>query len=100
LVAATHGQAGRACRDGLTERFRLVGQVLGHERLLAILAAADVEEVDVGGQRLSKPDRVVLEADAAPGGAALENGHVAAVRIDVEVIRIQVAEDEFHAASQ
>ena len=52
LVAAADGEERRAGLDRLAERRRLAGEVVRDERLLAVLAAADVEEVDLAGRDL------------------------------------------------
>ena len=61
------------------------------ERLLAILAAADVEEVDLAGRdRVAEPDRAHVELVAARRGALREHGDVAAVGVDVQVVGIEM----------
>jgi hypothetical protein len=47
--------------------------------------------------RVAEVDRPVLEVDPPPGRAPLENGDVAPVRVDVEVVRVQVADDDLQA---
>ena len=47
LVAAAHSQHGRAAIDSGNDAVALRLQVLRNERLLTILAAADVEEIEV-----------------------------------------------------
>ena len=101
LVAAAHREErGAAADDRLDQRLRLRREVLRDEKLLAILPAADVVEVV-----LARPDRIVhaerrhVELVAPPGSAPLEDRDVAAVGIDVEVLRIEVADaDPAHAA--
>jgi hypothetical protein len=65
--------------------------------LLPILPAADVEEV-VGGEveRRADAHRLDVELVAARGGAALEDRDVAAVGVDVQVLRIQMADADDH----
>ena len=61
------------------------------QSLLAILAAADVEEVDLADRyRVAHPDRPHVELVAAQGGALREHGDVAAVGVDVQVVRIEM----------
>ena len=68
-------------------------QVLGAEALVAILAAAQVEEVvGVRVERLAEPAGGQLEADPAPRAAALEHEQVAAVGVDVHQVRIERAD--------
>ena len=67
-------------------------EVLGAERLVAVLAAAHVVEVvRVGVQRLAGLRPGELETDAAPLAAALQEEQVAAVGVDVHQVRIQRA---------
>src|SRR5215203_6047471 len=68
---------------------------------LPILSSSDVEEIVlVRTHRVAETDRPIVQLDAAPGSAPLEHGHVAAVGVDVEVVRIQMTENELQAASQ
>jgi hypothetical protein len=91
LVAAAHGKDGGARCDRRLQRLALrLHEVAGDQRLVAVLAAAHVEEVvRLGVDRLSRPGGRKLEADAAPLAAALEHRDVAAVGIDVHVVGIQ-----------
>ena len=95
LIAPAHGQEGGAGPGCLSQRRPERGELRCDQRLLAILAAADVEEVVLPvpnlGARAQGPH---LELIAAPGGPALEHGDVAAVGVDVEVIREQMADDQ------
>ena len=75
-------------------------QVLRHEHLVAILAAAD--EVEVGGlgvERLADAQRALLELEAAPLEPPPDDLDVAAVGVDREVLGIELAEHELHAAA-
>ena len=65
-------------------------QVLGHEPLVAILAAADVDQV-VGArvEGLAGAGRGVLEADPAPLAAPPQEDDVAAVGVDVHLVRVE-----------
>ena len=76
---------------------------VGHELLLAVLAAAEVEEVvGVGVDRLAQPGGGQLEAEPAPGAPPLQHQHVAAVGVDVHQVRIERADAQRllrHAAS-
>ena len=62
-----------------------------------VLTAADVVEIRVR-QRVADADADDLEGDAAPPAAVLEHGDIAAVGVDVQVFRIQVADADLHAA--
>ena len=75
-------------------------QVLGDEHLVAILAAAD--EVEVGGlgvERLADAQRSLLELEPAPLEAPPDHLDVAAVGVDREVLGVELAEHELHAAA-
>jgi hypothetical protein len=98
LVAAAHGEDHRAACGRLLQGLALLDQIGRHQRLLAVLAAAHVEEVVLARRdRVAEVDRPVLEADPAPGRASLQDGDVAAVRVDVEVVGVQVADDDLQA---
>src|SRR5919109_1019501 len=93
LIAAANGQAGGAVLHRLRERAALGGEIGCDERLLAVLAASDVEEIVLPwSDRFAEPDRPVVELDPAPGGAALEDGDVAPVGVDVQVLRIEMGD--------
>jgi hypothetical protein len=99
LVAAAdrehRGSAGRS----LEHTVALPRQILGHERLLAVLAAADVEEVVLAGNdRLTERNRAHLDVVSPPRGATDEDGDVAAVGVDVQVVRIEMPDRDLHAA--
>jgi hypothetical protein len=99
LVAAADGEHCGSTRERLFEGFRVRRKVRGDQSLLAILTAADVEEIVlIRIQPLTEADPAPLEADPAPGRPLGEYRHVPSIGIDVEVIRIQVANDDLHAA--
>ena len=52
LVAAANGEDSRAALDRLLHRVALRGEIRRDQRLLAILAAADVEQVVLAGDEL------------------------------------------------
>ena len=100
LVAAAHREHGRASRDGRMQRPAVALQILGHEHLVAILAAAD--QVEVGRrrvERLADSQRPLLQLEPSPLEAPPDHLDVAAVRVDREVLGIQLAEHELHAAA-
>ncbi len=100
LVPAAHGQQGGAVRERLVDALALVREVGGDERLLAVLAAADVEQVVLpGSQRLAHRHGTHLQLVAAPRRTPLQHRDVAAVGVDVEVVRVEMADDDLHAAS-
>src|SRR5262249_52311779 len=84
LVAAADGQHRGAVLHRGGDGIALAAQhVLGHESLVAVLAAADVDQVVLGGvEAVSGAGGRVAEADAAPLAATLEEDHVAPVRVD------------------
>ena len=98
LVAAADGQKGGACGVGVAERRPEGGQLGRDQLLLAVLAAADVEEIVLtGADRRAGAEGPDLELVAAPGRPGAQDRDVAAIRVDVEVIREKVADDElFH----
>src|SRR6266516_4064932 len=99
LVTAADGEEGSAVRDCRSEGFALRGQIRRDQGLLAVLAAADVEQVVRPKDDLvSDPERPNVQLEAPPGCPLRKDGQVAAVRVDVQVIRIQVTDDDLHAA--
>ena len=100
LVAAADREKGGVALDRRSQRVRLAGEVVGNELLLAVLTAADVVEVDLArGHRVAQPDRRDLELVAAPPRPLGEHGDVAAVGVDVQVVRIQMTDADSHAAA-
>ena len=78
---------------------RFDGQVGGDQGLLAILPAADVEQVVLAGTHfLTERDLAHIQLVSPPGCPPLEDGDVAAVGVDVEVVGIEVSDDYLHAA--
>src|SRR4051794_35639289 len=74
-------------------------QVGNDEALVPVLAAAEV--VDVGRrQGIAGAAGQEVEADAAPAATPVEHGHVAPVGIDVQMLRIEMADAELHCPSQ
>ena len=99
LVAAADGEHGGAARDRLVHGVGLRGEVDRDERLLAVLAAADVEQVvRARPQRVAHRDRLDVELVPAPRRAPREHGDVAAVGVDVQVVRVEVPDADLHAA--
>ena len=100
LVAAADREHGRSAVDRLVQRLRLPREILRDEQLLAVLAAADVVEVVLARHdRVAHPERGHLELVAAPGRPPREHRDVAAVGVDVQVVRIEVPDaDRRHCA--
>ena len=100
LIAAADGEQGGAAVERGADLLGAGGEVGGDERLLAVLAAADVEEVVLAGdEAVAEADRAHLELVAAPRRPPGEDRHVAAVGVDVQVVGIEVADDDLHAAA-
>ena len=100
LVAAADGEERRACLDGSTEIGAARCQVGRDQRLLAVLAAADVDEVEGPRlERISGLDRGHLERVPAQRRPTREDGDVAAVGVDVEVVRVEMGDADLHAVS-
>ena len=98
LVPAAHRQHHGAAVDGFGQRIRLRREIGRDQPLLAVLAAADIEEVDARRYRVGHPDRDRLQLVAARAGPLGEHGDVAAVGVDVQVVGIEVPEADLHAA--
>ena len=99
LVAAADREERRSRLGGLAQRPGLLDEVVRDERLLAVLTAADVEEIDLAGRhRVAHADRAHVELVPAQAGALGEHGDVAAVGVDVQVVGIEVADADPHAA--
>ncbi len=100
LVAATDGEH---CRAGVDSPPQVVSprrEVGRDERLFAVLAAADVDEVVRPRlEGVTGLDTGHLERVAPQCGAPAEHGDVAAVGVDVEVVRIEVGHRDPHDAS-
>src|SRR6185437_1644144 len=97
-VAAADRQKGGTCGVGVAER-RPEGRQLGRDQLLlSVLPAANVENIVLAGpDRRAGAEGLDLELVAAPGGTGAQDRDVASIRVDVEVIREEVADDElFH----
>ncbi len=74
------------------------GEVLRAQRLVAVLAAAHVEEVvRVGVDLLARIGAAELERDPAPFAAPLQEQQVAAVGVDVHQVRVQRADPQHRA---
>ena len=97
LVAAAHREECGSALDSRVQRRALGREVGRDELLLAILAAADVEELDPVRDGIAEPDRRHLELVAAGGGAHRQHGDVPAVCVDVEVLGVQVTDADLHA---
>ena len=101
LVATADRQQRGTAVDGCADRLSALGEVRRDHRLLAILAAADVEEVvRPVERRRAERDRCDDELMAPRGGATLEHGDVPPVGVDVQVCGIEVGDADLHQLSQ
>jgi hypothetical protein len=93
LVTATDGEQRRAAGDRVCDPLALRRQIGRDERLLAILSAADVEEiVRAGRDVVPETDRDDLELMSTEGSAAAEHRDVPAVGVDVQVLGIEMSD--------
>ena len=94
----TRRAASRRPRSSL-QRGAVALQVVGDQQLVAILAAAEQEEVDLVRRRAAPPrtQRALHELDPAPCAALAQHEHVPAVGVDREVLGVELAQDELHA---
>src|ERR1700710_2469544 len=98
LVAAADGKQDGAALGRGGEVGALAGDHVGGDHaLVAVLATADVEEVVGGGiDVVTGPGAGVGEADPAPFAAALQEDDVAAVGVDVHLLRVEAEQAELH----
>jgi hypothetical protein len=96
LVAAADGEQSGAILDGRRDRLTLRPQhVLGNEHLIAVLPAPDVDQVMRARiESLAGAGGGVLEGDAAPLTAALQEEDVAAIRVDVHLLGVEGEQTE------
>ena len=100
LIPAADGEESCAARDHLANRIASRREIRSDQLLLTILAAADVEQVVLAGAQLvADADRLDRKLQPARGRPALEDGDVAPVGVDVQVLGVQVPDaDRRHAA--
>src|SRR5689334_20943646 len=100
LVAAAHRQHPGAVGDGRPQPAGPADQVVLDQELVAVLAAADVVEVGLR-QWVARAAPDGREVDPAPLAPRPQDGDVAAVGVDVQMLRVEVADAQVgHAASQ
>ena len=99
LVPAANREHRGAARCGSKHALRLPREIARNERLLAVLSAAHVQEVVLAGPH-GDADTQLLDVQlvTAPRGAPREHRDVAAVRVDVQVIGIEMPDAQPHAA--
>ena len=98
LVATADGKHDRAFADRGDERLALgLRHVGGDGALVAVLPAADVEEV-VGGRvdPIAGSGAGVGEADPAPLAAPAQEDDVAAVGVDVHLVGVEGEKAKLH----
>ena len=99
LIAAADGKKRRAGLHRAEQTVRLRREIIRDERLLAILAAADVEQIVLARPHaVADAESVDLELMATPRRAPREHGDVAPIGIDVQVVGIEVSDTQLHAA--
>jgi len=99
LVATAHSQHGRPGLDGAANTIGLRDEIPRDKGLLAILAASHVQKIVLArAHGVADAQRRHLELVAAPRRAPVEHRDVAAVRIDVQVVRIEMSDPKPHAA--
>jgi len=100
LVAAADREQRSAALDSSANAFAVGREGRGDQLLLAVLPAADVVEVVLAGpHNVVRTEPSHLDLVSAPGRAAGQHRHVAAVGVDVEVVREEVTDDNSHSAS-
>src|SRR5438132_8089444 len=94
LIAAADRQQRRAVFDGLADSLAFLTQEIGRDhRLLAILAAAEEDQVCLGRiERVSQGQLLDFELDTPPLRSTPERQHVAAIAIDAHQVRVEVNE--------
>src|SRR3954454_9067028 len=97
LVAAADGQQGRAVLHRERDRVALGPEhVLGDQCLVAVLPAADVDQVMLARREaITGTGRLVAEGNSPPLAAPLEEDHVAAVGVDVHLLGVEGEQAEF-----
>ena len=102
LVAAAYREHHGPVRHGRREPVALRrDHVGGHQPLVAILAAADVDQVVRRGvDPVARPGGRVLEADPAPLAAPAQEQDVAPVRVDVHLLGVERQQAELRGSSR
>ncbi len=96
LVAAADGQQGGAVLDGARDRVALALQhVLGDQHLVAVLAAADVDQVVLGRVEILAGPAPCTKADPTPLASPLEEEDVPPVGVDVHLLGIEREQSQF-----
>ena len=100
LIAAADGEQRGAAVDRGMYPLTVRREGRRDQLLLAVLPAADVVEVVLAGPHgVVRTEPSHLDLVPAPGRTARQHSHVAAVGVNVEVVREEVADDDLHAAA-
>jgi hypothetical protein len=94
LVPAAHRERRRTAGDGIRDRRATSRKIGRDQRLLAILSAADVEEIDFERRWVARADRNDVELHGTPRSARCQHGDVPAIGVDVQIARVQVPDDD------
>ena len=101
LVAAADGENDCAALYRRRDPGPFRGEIGRDQRLLAILASTDVVEVVLAGANgVTDRDRRHVELVAPQPRPPREDGDVAAVGVDVEVLGVQMPDTNPHVRSQ
>ena len=97
LISATDGKHRGATLDRRCDGRASGREVVGDQGLISILPAPDVEEIDVGGRRVSDTDRADVEIDPSSARPAREHRDVPAVGVDIQKVGIEMPDENLHA---
>src|SRR5262245_4261521 len=99
LIAAADRQHRHPAGNRLPDRRAPRSEIRCDQGLLAILAAPDVEQVVLARPQLvAEAERLDVEPEPPPARTAREHRDVAAVGVDVQVLRVEVRDPNRHAA--
>ena len=100
LEAAADREHRDAVRDRRAQRGDLRDQGVGDQGLIAILPAADQDDIRGGRvEVLTEPQRRDLHGQTAPAGPLREHAHVAAIAVDGEQLGVDGDDAEHQRAS-
>ncbi len=100
LVPTADGEQRRSPGHRVAQIGALGREIRCNQRLLAILAATDVEKVvHPGSDTLAQPDGLDGELVPPQRRPAGEHGDVSSIGVDVEVLGIQVPDPDLHGVA-
>src|ERR687887_2239994 len=99
LVTAADGEKRGAGADRGSQCLAMRRKCGRDQFLLAVLSAADVVEVLLRPDRVARADGPYVELVPAPRRPPREDCDVAAIGVDVQVVRKQMPDDDLHAAA-